>query len=104
MGYLMYRTRAIITRGLYNFYPLFEVYLCTVTIGLMYGYYSRAVSNQERVIVACVRYLNLDFQGTPLVETFLKNRIVSKVLQLWAFSVNLNYVKFYWFKSVSSYC
>ena len=51
----IYRTRAIITRGLYTFYPLFEVHLCTVTFGLMYGYYSRAVSNQERVIVACLR-------------------------------------------------
>ena len=29
-----YRTRAIITRGLYTFYPLFEVHLCTVTFGL----------------------------------------------------------------------
>ena len=34
---LSYRTRAIITRGLYTFYPLFEVHLCTVTFGLMYG-------------------------------------------------------------------
>ena len=50
----IYRTRAIITRGLYTFYPLFEVHLCTVTFGLMYGKYSRAVSNQERVIVARV--------------------------------------------------
>ena len=32
-----YRTPAIITRGLYTFYPLFEVHLCTVTFGLMYG-------------------------------------------------------------------
>ena len=29
--------RAIITRGLYTFYPLFEVHLCTVNFGLMYG-------------------------------------------------------------------
>ena len=35
--YTIYRTRAIITRGLYNFYPLFEVHLCTVTFGLMYA-------------------------------------------------------------------
>ena len=35
--YLEYRTRAIITRGLYTFYPLFEVHVCTVTFGLMYG-------------------------------------------------------------------
>ena len=34
---VVYRTRAIITRGLYTFYPLFEVHLCTVTFGLMYG-------------------------------------------------------------------
>ena len=31
------RTRAIITRGLYTFYPLFELHLCTVTFDLMYG-------------------------------------------------------------------
>ena len=53
----IYRTCAIITRGLYTFYSLFEVYLCTVTFGLMYGLYLRAVSNQERVIVALVRYI-----------------------------------------------
>ena len=46
-----------ITRGLYTFYPLFEIYLCTVTFDLMYGQYSIAVSNQERVIVVCVRYI-----------------------------------------------
>ena len=33
----MYCTCAIITRGLCTFYPLFEVHLCTVTFGLMYG-------------------------------------------------------------------
>ena len=32
-----YCTRAIITRSLYTFYPLFEVHLSTVTFGLMYG-------------------------------------------------------------------
>ena len=40
---------------LHTLYPLFEVHLFTVTFGLMYGKYSRAVSNQERVIVARVR-------------------------------------------------
>ena len=29
-----YRMRA---RGLYTFYPLFELHLCTVTFGLVYG-------------------------------------------------------------------
>ena len=52
-----YRTRAIITRGLYTFYPLFEVHLCTVTFGLKYGQYSRAVSNQEWVIVVRLWYI-----------------------------------------------
>ena len=32
--FIDYRTRAIITRGLYTFYPLFEVHLSTVTFGL----------------------------------------------------------------------
>ena len=31
------RTRAIITRVLCMFYPLYEVHLCTVTLGLMYS-------------------------------------------------------------------
>ena len=52
-----YHTRAIITRGLYSFYPPFEVHLCTTTFCLMYGYYSRAVSNWDRVIVVRVRYI-----------------------------------------------
>ena len=33
---IRYRTRAIINRGLYTFYPLFEVHLCTVTFGLWF--------------------------------------------------------------------
>ena len=37
MSRYTYRTRANITRGFYTYYPLFEVHLCTVTFGLMYG-------------------------------------------------------------------
>ena len=33
----VYCTRAIMARGLYTVYPLFEVHLCTVTFGLMNG-------------------------------------------------------------------
>ena len=64
----MYRTRAIITRGLYNFYPIFvftAVYitdhLCTKNENSSFfkpkirGLYTRAVSDQERVIMARVR-------------------------------------------------
>ena len=47
----MYCTRAIKTRGLYAFNPLFEVHLCTVTFTLC------MVSIQERVIVARARYV-----------------------------------------------
>ena len=65
-----YRTRAIINRGLYTLYPLFEVHLCTVTFGLMYGYYSRAVSNQEWVIVARVRYLLIESKVGTKKNTF----------------------------------
>ena len=50
----IYRKRAIITRGLYNFYPL-EVHLFTVTFGFMYGQYSREVTNQEWIIVAPIQ-------------------------------------------------
>ena len=59
----IYRTRAIITRGLYTFYPLFEDQkrffkeVFWENSVLMYGKYSRVVSNQERVIMARVRYI-----------------------------------------------
>ena len=53
----IYRTRAIITRGLYIFYPLFEGQKC-----FLRGFFHKIlalcmVSNQERVIMARVRYL-----------------------------------------------
>ena len=38
------------------FYPNSKDHLCTVTFGLMYGLYSRAASNQERPMMARVRY------------------------------------------------
>ena len=61
--HFIYRTRAIITRGLYTFYPLFKAQkrffkgLFFLNSGLMYGKYLRAVSNQERVTMARVRYI-----------------------------------------------
>ena len=33
----IYRTRTIITSGLYIFHPLFKAHLCTVTFGPVYG-------------------------------------------------------------------
>ena len=51
-----YRMCTIITPGLNTFYPLFEFQLFTVSFG-MCGWYSRAVSNQERVIVVLVQCL-----------------------------------------------
>ena len=60
-----YRTRAIISRGLYIFYPIFKDHFFVLkevfseNSALMYGLYSRASSNQERLIVARERYINM---------------------------------------------
>ena len=71
---LMYRTRANITRGLYIFYPIFHcgLYwrmdyksdnLCAKNKNSSFfkpkicGLYTRAVTDQERVIVVRVRYV-----------------------------------------------
>ena len=59
--YSIYRTRAIISRGLYFFYPIskdhFFVFkeVFSENSVLMYGLYSRAASNQERLMMARVR-------------------------------------------------
>ena len=48
-----YRTRPIITFGLYAFYPLFEVHSCTLTFGLRYTY--RVLQTiQMKLILLCV--------------------------------------------------
>ena len=45
----IYRTRSFLSRGLYTFLPHFQrPFMYCVTFGLMYGWYSRAASNQER--------------------------------------------------------
>ena len=60
-----YRTRAIISRGLYIFYPIskdhFFVFkeVFSENSVLMYGLYSRAACNQERLMMARVRYIFL---------------------------------------------
>ena len=60
---LVYRTRAIISRGLYIFYPIFKDHFFVFTeffsenFVLMYGLYSWAVCNQERLMMARVRYI-----------------------------------------------
>ena len=56
------RTRAIISRGLYIFYPIFKDHffvfkeVFSENSVLMYGLYSRAACNQERLMMARVRY------------------------------------------------
>ena len=65
---LMYHTRAIISRGLYTFYPISkdhffvfkEVY--SESSVLMYGFYSRGASNQEWLMMARVRYVSMNFK------------------------------------------
>ena len=55
--------RAIISRGLYIFYPIFKDHffifkeVFSENSVLMYGLYSSGASNQERLIMARVRYL-----------------------------------------------
>ena len=57
-----YRTRAIISRGLYIFYPIFKDHyfvfkeVFSENSVLMYGLYSRVACNQERLMMARVRY------------------------------------------------
>ena len=55
---LRYRTRAIITRGLYIFYPLFEVQKL-----FSRGFFVKilALCIQERVMMARVRYMFFEF-------------------------------------------
>ena len=72
--YSEYRTRAIITCGLYTIFPLFEVKKhIFLKFWLMYGYYSRVVSNQERVIVARVWYIYDFVIACPLSIDLLNN-------------------------------
>ena len=58
---ISYRTRAIISRGLYIFYPIskdhFFVFkeVFSENFVLMYGLYSKAAPNQERLMMARVR-------------------------------------------------
>ena len=56
----VYRTRAIISRGLCIFYPISKDHFLggfSENSVLMYGLYSRATSNQERLMMARVRYM-----------------------------------------------
>ena len=54
--------RAIISRGLYTFYPIFKDHFFVFkevfsdNSLLMYGLYSRVACNQERLMMAHVRY------------------------------------------------
>ena len=67
VSFYVYRTRAIINRGLYIFYPIskdhffvFEEVFSENSV-IMYGSYSRAASNQERLMMACVQYMFLPY-------------------------------------------
>ena len=62
----IYRTRAIISRGLYIFYPIskdhffdFKEVFSENSVP-MYGLYSRADSNQARLMMARARYCSYD--------------------------------------------
>ena len=51
----IYPTRTIRHHGLYIYYPVLENhFFVSETYVLMYGQYSRAIYNQERVMMACI--------------------------------------------------
>ena len=56
----VYRTRAIISRGLYIFYPISKDHSCTVTFGLMNGLYSRAAYDGARTANEKIEQQNQD--------------------------------------------
>ena len=63
-NFMYYRMRAIISRGLYIFYPIFNDHffvfkeVFSENSVLMYGLYLRAACNQERLMMVRVRYLS----------------------------------------------
>ena len=63
----IYRTRAIISRGLYIFYSIFKDHIFVLkeffleNSVLVYGLYSRAGSNQERLMMARIQYIILNY-------------------------------------------
>ena len=84
----IYRTRAIITRGLYIFYPIFQCGLKSREVNItdhlstytrkvgpkIRGLYLRVVSNQERVMMASVRYISrFDVQNIPSFDAVPKS-------------------------------
>ena len=78
-----YRTRAIISRGLYIFYPIskdhffgFKGFFSDNSF-LMYGLYSRAASNQEWLMMARVRYFISTWEGKAM------RQIKHEVFTIW---------------------
>ena len=64
-----YRTHAIVTRGLYIHFPIFKVHFFVLrrffseNYVVIYGQYSTAVCNQERVKKARIRYLYISLNA-----------------------------------------
>ena len=81
---IVYRTRAIISRGLYIFYTIFKDHFFVFKEGfsensvLMYGLYSRAACNQEPLMMAPVRYTSSINQ-----HFFTRKRSSSDLQKLW---------------------
>ena len=89
----MYYTRAIITRGLYIFYPIlqdhffvfkevfFRKFSPYVWLIFKSSFYSRAVSNQERLMIAQVRYIQ-----KPLLGRYFPERLNYRITGVLIFS------------------
>ena len=95
----VYLTRAIKTRGLYIFYPIFHcglywraVYitgnLCTKKVNSLFFSLKSAVYTQERVIVALVRYILcltnvLTLSPPPKLQSWMKSEGADNSTLLW---------------------
>ena len=102
-----YRTRAIISRGLYIFYPIFKDHffvfkeVFSENSVLMYGLYSRAACNQERLMMARVRYVVSFSKQTKNLERYLTTeRICPKTSSTKHKRKNLKMHSYFYFQSV----
>ena len=88
-AFFAYRTRAIISRGLYIFYPIskdhcfvFKEVFSAISV-LMDWLYLRAASNQKRLMMARVRYIERNqpfFACFPKAYVSIEKKKTSNIL------------------------
>ena len=95
VGWTTYRTRAIISRGLYIFYPIFKDHffvfkeVFSENSVLMFGLYSRTACNQERLMMARVRYVIFEILNSSIPKLQVNNYEI--VVKFFHISRNLTW-------------